>query len=228
MGRLALLLLLVAACDVVWRVDRLPDVRPIDAPPLCTTDDFAGTRIADHWSTYVNNALFVVSQDDVLRIDLSAAPNSVAGQAGAQYRTSVDLTGGSVEIEVPQVIAAHPNTENYLRVRAGTDSDHSYVIRYGNGAIDFRTRDGTDTVHRMRSYVAATDRWWRISNGPTPDQVSFSTRADASAEWIVETTQPAVVPFNAMQVVLVAGTYSTGSPSPGFATYDNLALCGAH
>jgi hypothetical protein len=159
--RLVALVGMVSGCDVVWSVDRVP---PPDAPgPCVATDDFAGDRLGNQWATFQNNPLFVIAQNETLRLELSA--NSAPGEAGVRYGVAFDMTGGSIEVEVAQVVNAHPNVETYLRVREGTDNSRNYTIRYGDGALDFRTRLGTDNIHRQRAYSATADRWWRISNG---------------------------------------------------------------
>jgi hypothetical protein len=221
--RLVALVGMVSGCDVVWSVDRVP---PPDAPgPCVATDDFAGDRLGNQWATFQNNPLFVIAQNETLRLELSA--NSAPGEAGVRYGVAFDMTGGSIEVEVAQVVNAHPNVETYLRVREGTDNSRNYTIRYGDGALDFRTRLGTDNIHRQRAYSATADRWWRISNGPELGQVSFATRASRDEAWFIETTQPATVPFANVQIALVAGTYNSGSPDPGLAMFDNFAVCSA-
>ena len=225
MLRLAAFACLVSGCDVVWSVDRVPP--PDAAGPCVATDEFAGDRLANTWVTFMNNPLFVIAQDETLRLDLSAAANSAPGEVGVRYGIAFDMTGGSIEVEVVQVVNAHPNLETYLRVREGADNSRNYTIRYGDGSLDFRTRLGMDNIHRVRAYNPTADRFWRISNGPEPDQVSFATRSNRDEPWFIETTQPAGVPFANMQIALVAGTYNTGSPTPGFAVFDNFAVCGA-
>jgi hypothetical protein len=223
--RLIAMVCVVSGCDVVWRLDPVPP--PDAAPPCVASDDFTGTRLANEWSTFAPTQQFVIEQADELRLDLSAAVMSVPGEAGVRYGVAFDLHGGSIEIEVAQVINAHPNLENYMRVRAGTSNANNYSIRYGDGMIDFRTRVNTDEIHRVRAYNATQDRFWRISNGPQPGDISFATRGSPSEPWFIETTQPASVPLDDMQVMFVAGTYNAGAPAPGVVIYDNFAVCGA-
>jgi hypothetical protein len=211
----------VSGCDLAWSVDRVPSPGPCVA-----TDDFTGDKVANEWQTFLNNPLFQISQADSLRLDL--APNSAPGEVGVRYGIAFDMTGGEVEVEVAQVVNAHPNIETYLRVREGSDNGRNYTIRYGNGALDFRTRVGMDNIHRARAYDAVADRFWRISNGPGPDEVSFATRAAPVDDWFIEITQPASVSFANMQIALIAGTFNSGSSDPGFAIFDNFAVCGAH
>jgi hypothetical protein len=225
--RVGVALLVVAGCDYTFQIDRVqPSLR--DAPSDCSAfDDFTGTRLATVWTTFQGDAAFKITQDEVLKIDLSAAPMSAPGEAGVRYGASFEMPpGASVEIEVPKVIDPHPNIENYMRLRATGDNSQNYTIRYGDGQIDFRSRSGSDTIHRMRAHDAAQDRFWRISRGPEADQVSFWTRGNGEA-WFLETTQDAAVSFADMEVLLVAGTYNNGSTAPGFVLYDSLKVCGA-
>jgi hypothetical protein len=223
-GRIVAMLCLLTGCDFIWRLDHLP---PPDGPPPCqATDDFTGDRLASHWSEFTGNTLFAIRQEDALVLDLSGGAGASAGEAGVRYVTAFDRTGGSVEVEVPSVVAADPFVENYLRVRAENDNDHTYVIRYGDEKIDFRTRVGVDTIHRSRTYNALTDRFWRIWNGPTPGEVTFSTRGSVDEPWFDETTQPAAVSFARVEIFLVAGMFGI-SANPGAATYDNFKICGA-
>jgi hypothetical protein len=223
MFRAAALVVLFAGCDFVWRIDHLP---PPDAAPPCSGDDFAGTRIAPHWQEFKNNDQFQIFQNDALFLDLALAGGTAAGEAGVRFVSTFDMTDGSVEVEVPDVVTPSPFVENYLRIRVKDDNDHTYVIRYSDGKLDFRTRVVTDTSHRTKTYDPLQDRFWRISNGPTRGQVTFSTRGTATDAWVDEATADAVVPFSSVEILLVAGMYGLVT-NPGTAIYDNFNLCNA-
>ena len=222
-----ILLALVAGCHTLFGLDPLPDAPPPpppDAPATCVASEaFSGTSLDPLWGRFLSIG-FDVTQDEALQITIDP---SVTGEAGAIYGRRLDLVGGFVEVEVPQLVNNDPNVENYIRLRTGTSNDFGYVIRYGEGYIDFRTRvDNVYAIHSVRPYETA-DRFWRIENGPTSNEVTFMTKPAADAPWRVETTQPAMVAFDDLQVLLVAGSYRGGTAEPGYARFDNFAVCNA-
>lgn len=233
--RIAATLLALAGCDYAFRLDRLPppadatppdlpspDVAP-DAPPECIVEDpFDGTTLSANWALFASPG-FSVTQND--RLDIAIAPGSL-GEGGIRYGQAFDLSGASVEVEVPVRVLSDPNVENYIRLRVGTDNTNGYVIRYGGDQMTFSTRIANVYEPHVVRPVEARDRFWRIENGPTPTQVRFSTRATAQDSWTIETTQPAAIAFDNIQVLLVAGEYFGGIASATSAAYDNFRVCG--
>lgn len=226
--RWALALVLAAGCDGVFGLDRLPDsALPPEActpEPNCVCDAFTGMVISNDWAQTETNRI-QVSQDDALIIAVGAGAQA---EGGLLYSPGLDLTGGSVSIEVPENVVAHPNAENYLRVRVGSDNRNGYVIRFGDDKIDFRTRvNNVYAIHSVRPFDPATDRFWRLENGPAANQVTFSTRGTAQDQWRIEVTQPAANAFDNVQVLLVAGGYQTGPATDSRAVFDNFEACRA-
>lgn len=222
------ILLLLAGCDVLWSIDHVPTrdaPPPIDGPPACMpTDDFAGMDIAPEWNQFRNNP-YGITQDETLRLDLGGAPTT-NGEAGVRYLRAFDMRGGSVEVEVPHVVNADNNLENYMRLRARGDNSRNYSIRYGNDKLDFRIEGRGDTPFPVITYSAQNHRFWKISNEPGTNMVSFWTRG-ISDGWFLQTMKPAAIPLDAMEIMFVAGTYNGGTMTPGYAEYDNFAVCGA-
>jgi hypothetical protein len=224
-------LLLLTGCDVLWSIDHVarhdaaPPDEPPDGPPACgRTDDFAGVDISPLWNQFMNNA-YVIKQDEVLQLDLGGAPMT-NGEVGVRFLRAFDMHGASVEVEVPQVVTDDNNVENYMRLRARNDNSRNYTIRYGNGKIDFRIEGTGAMPFPVLTYSAQNHRFWKISNEPGTDMVSFWTRGTSDG-WFLQTTKPATVSLDAMEIMFVAGTYNGGTAVPGAATYDNFAVCGA-
>lgn len=235
--RIAASLLALAGCDYAFRLDRLgpssdatppdmlsPDMPP-DAPPECIVDDpFDGTELSANWALFASPG-FSVTQNE--RVDIAIQASSL-GEGGLRYGHAFDLSGASVEVEVPVRVLSDPNVENYIRLRVGTDNTNGYLIRYGGDQMTFATRiDNVYERHVVRP-VEARDRFWRIENGPMPAQVRFSTRATAQDPWTIETTQPAAIAFDNIQILLVAGQYFGGITSATSAAYDNFRVCGGN
>lgn len=227
-------LVLVCGCDAVFRLDRLPDAALSDAPtskmcaPGCECDDFAGTTIDPaRWNRFSNNGI-LIDQDDALFIDMRPVAN-FAGSAQGEltFVGHWDLTGATVAVEVPQVIGGtNGNTENYVRLLANNDLDSGYVARYGDGQLQFGTRQaGVYQFHVDRKYDPNGDRFWQIAF--TDTQVTFATRTSQGDAWRVEVMVPAAILPMDIQVLLVAGTYRTGAPAPGLVQYDNFEMCNA-
>lgn len=228
--RIAATLLALAGCDYAFRLDELgpppdgpPPDSPPDAPPACIVDDtFDGTSISANWASFASPG-FSVSQGD--RIDITIDANAL-GEGGLRYGQAFDLSGAAVEVEVPERVLADLDVENYLRLRVGADSSNGYVIRYANDQMSFMTRvDNLYEFHVVRA-VGARDRFWRVENGPEPSQVTFSTRAAAEDPWTVETTQPAAIAFDNIQILLVAGAFNGGIATATRSAYDNFRVCG--
>ncbi|HEY5926863.1 MAG TPA: hypothetical protein VIV11_34490 [Kofleriaceae bacterium] len=215
---------LLAGCDVVWSVDRVPPRPPDAPPPPCSiTDDFTGMQLATTWSEHSGGAMFTITQDDELKLGLPVL--AMPGEASVLYTRAFDMVGGSIEVEVPQVVNRSGNIENYIRLRKTGDDGNNYTIRYGDGELAFRVRVNSADQGQTRLYDAINHRFWRISN--EGENVVFSTRATTDDEWFVQRSSSAVHRFDNLEIMLAAGSYETGAQDPGLAIYDTFKLCGA-
>src|SRR6185295_11405660 len=98
-----------------------------------------------------------------------------------------------------------------IRLRARGDNSRNYAIRYGDDKIDFRRANASpEQPYLTLTYSAQNHRFWKISNEPGSDQVSFWTRG-AADDWLLQTRQPVEIPLDAMEILFVAGTYNLGS-----------------
>lgn len=233
--RLALVLLWLSGCDVVFRIDKRDppgdavaavDVAS-DALDSCVHDEFAGTTIDQKWEPFNEDARIRLLQAERLIIDFSGATNlPVNAEAGVTLYTRYDMTSARVDVEVPLVVTSSTyNVENYMIVRV--DRDNFYVIRAAGNELGFWTRKlGVDTHHQDRVYQAGLHRYWRIANEPDPGQVTFATSSDR-IDWFVQAQVPAEVPFGNIEIGLIGGSFNGGDPNPGTAIFDNFQLCGA-
>src|SRR5690606_37983660 len=126
--RWSMCLLVVVGCHEAFSIDRVPDAMPLppQCGPGCECDDFESTGL-DKWSLLVPTGV-AVRQTDQLLIDMTGAANAPDSREGrVHFRGTWDMRGGSVAIEVPQVIGGmEDTTENYLRLAANGDVDFGY------------------------------------------------------------------------------------------------------
>jgi len=237
----AVIVLLLAGCDIVFRLDDLRATNTgdgsvpgdtirdtgasIDAPASCLHDMFTGGDIQGHWSVINELSAFEIDQSDVLEIGLPQSFNSNAEAALQTYR-DYNFTGAFVQVEVPEVTTSTTyNAENYLTVRI--DNQNAYLIRVANGGIDFWTRRFGQLMDiGGRPYEAVPHRWWRIEHSTMDDVIRFSTSQNGQ-DWFEQGRGPAVVPLTRIEVSLRAGNIAPGDPDPGRAIFDNFLLCPA-
>ena len=240
MVRGAVLVLSLAGCDIVFRLDDLrtetsdgsvvrdvaADAAPlIDAPASCLHDMFTGSDIQGHWSVINELSAFEIDQADTLEITLPTSFNANAEGALQTYR-KYNFTGAFAQVEVPVVTTSTTyNAENYFTVRI--DNQNAYLIRVANGDIDFWTRRlGQLMDIGGRPYEAGAHRWWRIEHAVMDNTIRFSTSHDGQ-DWFEQGRSVASVPLTRIEVSLRAGNLAPGDPNPGRAVFDNFLLCPA-
>jgi hypothetical protein len=130
--------------------------------------------------------------------------------AGVYAKHAVNLTGHSMDVEVPAVVAGSGSTAFY----AGVDSEHYLLIaeKSGNlisGILDTSTTNSTSQA----TYDPVNDRWWRFREGS--GMVNFETSPDGTT-WNARRS-PVATPSWVDYVR--ADLFATGSGMPGMAQF---------
>lgn len=187
-----------------------------DGKPLtCVVDDFSSLDMA-RWYPYTLGPTLQVTGGELV---ITPAPNAM-GYAGLNSR-EMDFTGGNAAIEVPLVVG-EPNVENYLLVFV--DNDNYYAISYDGGRMHYYRREARNDLASTDTYSAQMYRYWLIGHDAAANEVYFwagPTRMSFAERYRVTAT----VPVTSMKIELAAGSYATGTATPGQARFDNFQLC---
>ena len=133
--------------------------------------------------------------------------------AGVYAKHAVNLTGHTMEVEVPMVVAGSGSTAFY----AGLDVQHYLVIEERSGNLISGVVDGSGTLSTSQvTYDMANDRWWRFREGSgmvnfetSPDDTTWNPRRSALAT-------PSWIDY------VRADLFATGSGMPGMAQFAEL------
>lgn len=197
------LLLGISAAAHATAVDRLQD-------------SFGGTTIGSAW-TVTRTAGNVTESGGTLNL----TPNANTGTTSLLVKSAAtySLTGSHAAVQVPRV----PNTGNVDAQFSLFLNASNYVQWfYQSGFLyAFKFVGGTKTQLAKLTYSSATHAWWRIRE--SYGQMYWETSSDGAVY-----TQRASVATStlfsiaALNVNFYVETFSTGSASPGQASFANL------
>jgi len=185
--------------------------------PLPLVDSFGGDAI--------DTALWAVAAREGAATEaggtLTLAPNSSTGASAiiVSSNSVYDLTGSEASVKVDQVVNAG-NVNNQFSLQLNWDNTVSWW--YENGllfAVYYVA--GVRTTVASLEYSLVTHAWWRLRefNGI----VYWETSADGTS-WLIQgaAVTSRLFPLLAVNIVLDAATFGSGSPDPGRARYSNL------
>jgi hypothetical protein len=203
--------------------DATADARDIDAATsidaaslTCEVDDFSTLDMA-RWDVYQMGPMLTLDSGQLL----VTLPMSMNGYAGLDTTKTFDFTGGTTQLEVPEVVGA-TNAENYMIVFL--NNQNFYAIGYDGGRMHYYRREaGVDTAS-TEAYSSTAHRFWRLGHATATNEIYFSTSPDATT-WNEHYRLPVTVPITAVKFELAAGSYAGGSAAPGQARLDNYQLC---
>ena len=203
----------LTACDRVLALD-VPSV-----PSLrCLDDDFAELDL-DAWSLQPSSSdIEIVDEAVHIRI-----PARTREYYGLFTNRAFDLTGGSVVVEVVQVVGQAYATENLLDVRDPRGT--AYQIHVARNSIRFR--DVVDDEHGddfMRAFRPDAHRVWRIRHDPRQQQLVFGLGPDA--DHVEDLHRLPVLDVQALRIGLMAGAFDDTHPEQETAIFDNVEING--
>lgn len=199
-------------------VEQIGDGSP--PSPACPVsqlrEDFSGTSLGPQWSrTVAFQGMFQLDGGSFL-----ATTNGVtSGQAVVALQPSrvYDLTEGAFWVEIPRMMM--PSPQKTVSFNIAAPGGDSISIDQSNGTLYARAYHNSAALNPFSGpYVAATMRWWRISNmqGVTRWEIS----PDGVA-WTPLSTTTSLVGFDRVAIVLQA--YSTAVDEDA-ARFDNVNL----
>jgi len=193
--------------------------RHVAVTPLPLADNFGGDSIdASLWSVNASEGTAVEGGG---ALTLSPNPNTGMSAILVTSNALYDLTGSEASVQVNQVVGLG-NVNNQLSILLDWDNLASWS--YENGflyAVYYVA--GVPAPVAALQYSAGAHGWWRIReyNGT----VFWETSSDG-ASWIIQgaAATSRLFPLRAINVMLSAATFSSGSPDPGQARYSNLNI----
>ncbi len=186
-------------------------------------DDFNDNSLnSTNWQVMTPSSAVVVSeQGQQLRITV---PASAAGYNGVTSKSSYDIRGGSVQVQLVQPVSQAGWVENYLQVLL--DSQNYLLINVGAGGTLLRSMVNGANDQVIIPFDGVAHRYWQIRHAQSTNAVSFETSPDG-VTWTTRKTATAGFSLAAVKFQLVAGAYGTGNGAPGAAIYDNFQVQGA-
>ncbi len=231
--RRAACLVMLAGCDIVLALEErapAPDaaVDAVDAfdttPEACLADSFdaAGVETLRRWRLLrESNEPVVVDQTaGQLRITMvSSAPQ----YNGIMSRGEYDMVGGSAVVEVVEVGREAGGVETAFQLIV--DVALGYKMGVYENVMFLDEYRGSDRYSRVLStFDPVADRWWRYRDAGS--SIELETSPDRTT-WTTKDSRPLLRAPTAVVVQLIGGTYDDGTPSPGTARFDNLAVISA-
>jgi hypothetical protein len=189
-----------------------------------TVSDSISADTVPYWKNYLQQTVMFSEENQALKFTLAPRTQGYKSVVSSHF----DVSGRSVQVEVPQVTDQGGWTETFfllesddnnffeMRVRAG----YFHMVSNTNGVRDI-PHDGT-----LPRYNSKTDRYWRISHIPESNEIEFQTSTDG-INWTSRRTSKITFPINSLRVRLMAGANGTGNTVGGVAIFDNLQLSGA-
>jgi len=185
-------------------------------------DDFNDNSLdSTKWALVVGLSPVVVSeQGQQLRITL---PANMAAYNGVVTKSSYDIRGGSVQVQLVQPVSQAGWAENFLQVLL--DPQNYLLINTGAGGTLFRSMVNGVSDQVIIPFDGVAHRYWRIRHTPSTNSISFDTSPNGST-WTTRKTANAGFSLAAVKVQMLAGAYGTGNSAPGAAVYDDFQVQG--
>jgi hypothetical protein len=190
-------------------------------PPIFS-DDFNDNLLdTAKWSVIAPSSPAVVSETGQrLQITL---PANTAAYNGISSKSTYDLTGKIVQVEVAQTVSQAGWCENFIQVML--DANNYYLIDVGAGSLVFRSMVGGVNNQTVIAYDPSAFPYWRIRHDQATNTIYFETSSNGTA-WTTRKTVTPGFSLTALRFYLYAGAWGTGNGSPGAAKYDNFKLLG--
>jgi hypothetical protein len=190
----------------------------IDVVVMLLADDFNDNSL-DTTKWIISDPIAPATVTEQAAQLLITIPPNTASYNLLQSKSSYDLRGGSVKVEVVQPISQAGWCENYLT--AQLDSQNAYHIVAGAGSINFIATVNGINNGTTATYNPATDRFWRIRHDPGTNTINFETSANGLS-WITRRSLLAGFAPVGLKFNLTAGAWGTGNGNPGAAHFDNF------
>jgi hypothetical protein len=186
-------------------------------PPETLNDRFEDGELGVAWSRAFTDVGCVVDETGGV---LTLTPTATAG-SGCQVGTSTayNLTGKSVLVRVPQMVATGADILAYMRLADFAAGPSHYVAFFQRGGMLLaQSRTGGSETDVATPWNATDHRWWRIREAG--GMVFWETSPDA-ASWTIR--RMAASPIALTQIVVdLSVENGVGAASPGAAHFDDL------
>jgi hypothetical protein len=224
----ALVLFCLTGCDALFRLSTVDDPVALDGaagdgmPGTCFYESFSGadSDLLVNWDRYADSTSCkaTVNAGELL-IDIEP---SVDCYADAHSIRPTSFVGGTASVHVTKATtSSHVETLFTLRV----DSSNAYYFDVSGGILSFQQRvAGVDMPNDEITYDALAHAYWQFLYVPEGPRIAFRTSADGET-WIERHSVIAVVPPDALEIALEAGTYSGGNPGGEMARFDDFVRC---
>jgi hypothetical protein len=187
-------------------------------PVSSFTDPFAGDSI-DHlfWSAVAQDA--EISEGDG-SVNIGLLPNLGTSVGILTTKSVYSLRNSQAWVKVEEVVGPQGNVNNQFSLQR--DWNNALTWWYENGRLHaMYFVNGQQATLASLIYSPSAHPWWRIRE--TFGTVYWETSTNGST-WTIHASASSsgLFPLDAVNVVLVARTWGSGSPDPGFARYANL------
>jgi hypothetical protein len=224
----ALVLFCVTGCDALFRLSPVEEPAMGDAsggdsiPGSCFRESFDGSDsdLLVNWDRGADsNGCKATVDSGNLLIGVDA---NISCYADIHRNVGASFVGGSASVHV---VDATPvgNVETLFTLQV--DPSNAYYFDVGGGSLDFLERvAGVDMQKRGISYDSVAHAHWQFLYLADPPRIAFRTSPDGEA-WVERHSVTALVPLDALEVRLEAGTYNGGDSNAHAARFDDFELC---
>ena len=208
------LLAAVAGCDQVFQLERgqIP----------CLDDDFADPMLDPFRWNVLDPSNRDVRVEPTGGMLVATLPARVDAQNGLEARKRFDFTGVMASVEVIEA-PADPAIE--LGFYLLDETDGYYLINFYQSSLLVRVRSLGVNVDHVVNYDPVRDRFVRMSHDVEVGTMRIETSADGLA-WTLRRDEPATVPVDSLQVLLLAHSYDGGPAAEHVAILDNFTMTG--
>lgn len=220
--RVALLVVLCvasAACDTVFRIDRIEG--DAKSSPICLQDGFDTTLDASTWIPYGPVSGAVRVDAGVLRIDVPQQTTATQDPYGGVHTSTRNLTGAAFEVRLLAVpdVAARSLTGELFR----HDGANSYSLFFQVGQVIARKTIAGMTKDSVWPYDAVSDEYLRMRHDVSANEIVFETRGKTT-NWLPRLRLPMELDPSSIEVHLFAASFDV---APAYtALFDDALLTG--